>query len=49
MELSTGFATFELKTNKTHNRKNSKLIPLEIIDKVKFNIFDNPQTVLFLI
>ena len=45
MELSNGFQTFELKTNKTHNRKNAKLIPIEIIDKVKFNIFENPPTV----
>ena len=45
MELSNGFQTFELKTNKTHNRKNAKLIPIEIIDKVKFNIFEDPQVV----
>jgi len=45
MELSIGFQTFELKNNKTHNRKNSKLVPTEIIEKVKFNVFDNPQTV----
>lgn len=49
MELSTGFQTFELKTNKTHNRKNAKLVPTEIIEKVKFNVFDNPQPVKYLL
>jgi hypothetical protein len=43
MELSEGFLTIQQKTSKTHNRKTSAIVPKEIADKVKANIFENTE------
>lgn len=46
MELSDGFLTIQQKTSKTHNRRTSAIIPKEISDKVKYNIFESVNVIL---
>jgi hypothetical protein len=43
MELSEGFLTFQQKTNNTFNERTSSIVPREISERVKKNIFDNKE------
>jgi len=41
MELSTGFNNLDLKTNKTHSKKSSCIIPREIAENLNLKIMDS--------
>ncbi len=40
MELSPGFNNLDLKTNKTHSKKSSCIIPKEIADNMNLKIVE---------
>ena len=41
MELSKGFNNLDLKTNKTHSKKYSVIIPKDIAERINLEIFDS--------
>ena len=41
MELSNGFLNLELKTSSTHNKRNSLIVPRDVMDKINFDIFES--------
>jgi len=47
MEMSEGFLNIQQKTSKTHNKKTSCILSRDMLDKVKMNISNKSQDLIF--